>query len=249
MTEAQLRKKYIDCAKDYYGAVMGDRRHREIVDAYNSFTPHPRGHKLTYTDEWCAAFDSAIAVLCCMTDIIPVECSCGEQIKAWKNMGRWIEDDKHRPEIGELMYYDWQDEQDYARTDNAGAPDHVGIVVWVSGGNILVIEGNKGNSSVVGYREMNVNGRYIRGYGCPDYASKATPETCSATLPVLRRGSTGEPVKSLQTLLNLWCRYSLDIDGSFGPATDAALRDFQSRHELAADGDAGPATWAALIAP
>lgn len=247
MTEAQLRKKYIDCAKDYYGAVMGDRRHMEIVDAYNSFTPHPRGHKLTASDNWCAAFVSAISVLCCMTDIIPVECSCNEQIKLWQQLGRWEENDKHIPSIGDLLYYDWDDRADFAQIDNKGVVEHVGIVVWTSGSDILVLEGNKGTKTrVVGYREMNVNGRYIRGYGCPDFASKAMPETCSATLPVLIRGSKGEAVSSLQWLLNLYGA-ALAIDGSFGPATDAAVRDFQRGAGLDADGSVGPMTWAALI--
>lgn len=31
------------------GAVRGDAVHKSIVDAYNSYLPHPRGHKLTDT--------------------------------------------------------------------------------------------------------------------------------------------------------------------------------------------------------
>lgn len=48
----------------------------------------------------------------------------------------------------------------------------MGIVTEVSGGSITVIEGNM--SDAVGYRHLSVNGRYIRGYGVPNYASKAT---------------------------------------------------------------------------
>ena len=248
MTEAELRKKYIDCAKSYYGAARGDTRHKAIVDAYNSYLPHPRGWKLTYTDNWCAAFISAVAVLCCMTDIIPVECSCGEQIRMWQSMGRWIEDDKHRPMVGELLYYYWKDGKDYATTDQTGAPNHVGVVVWVSGDNFLVLEGNKGNSSVVGYREMTVNGRYIRGYASPDFASLERAETCAVALPVLARGSKGEAVKALQVLLNLGGE-ELDVDGSFGPATQAAVHRAQSRANIYISGIADRETWESLIAP
>lgn len=58
--------------------------------------------------------------------------------------------------------------------------------------------------------------------------------------PVLKRGSTGEHVKILQQLLGI------TIDGSFGPATEAAVKEFQKNNKLAVDGSVGPATWAEL---
>jgi len=64
--------------------------------------------------------------------------------------------------------YDWHDS---GKGDCTGAPEHVGIVTRVSGSSIRVIEGNKSNA--VGYRNIRVNGRYIRGYCLPDYAAKA----------------------------------------------------------------------------
>ena len=51
-------------------------------------------------------------------------------------------------------------------------PEHVGIVEAVNGNTITVIEGNMSNK--VGERALQVNGRYIRGYCLPDYASKAS---------------------------------------------------------------------------
>ena len=264
MTEQELRIRFIGRAKDFYGAAKGDARHKEIVEVYNSYLPHPRGYKLTNKDNWCAAFVSAIAIRCGMTDIIPVECSCGEQIKLWQKMGRWEENDKYRPRIGDLLYYDWQDSKNYANYDNKGAPEHVGIVVWCIGDDILVIEGNKGNASVVGYREMNINGRYIRGFGLPDFAAladeasekasdapAAAPKNgaavCLAELPVLAYGAKGEAVRALQALLNVRLSSVLAVDGSFGPATRAAVYEFQLDHGLDVDGSVGAETWGRLV--
>jgi peptidoglycan hydrolase-like protein with peptidoglycan-binding domain len=63
---------------------------------------------------------------------------------------------------------------------------------------------------------------------------------------VLRRGAKGEDVKRLQALLRSHGFPNLAVDGDFGPATEAAVRRFQSEHKLVVDGVAGPQTWAAL---
>lgn len=77
-----------------------------------------------------------------------------------------------------------------------------------------------------------------------------TPTTAvkvvSITLPILKRGSRGEAVRSLQTLLNAKGA-SLEADGSFGPATDKALREFQESRDLDIDGSCGVETWTALL--
>lgn len=61
-----------------------------------------------------------------------------------------------------------------------------------------------------------------------------------AALPVIRRGARNAAVKTLQGLLGL------TEDGIFGPATEAALVEFQASRELLADGICGAITWAAL---
>lgn len=62
----------------------------------------------------------------------------------------------------------------------------------------------------------------------------------------LRRGSTGNDVRELQNALKTLNFYIGEIDGSFGPATDRAVRAFQARYSLAVDGSAGPATYRKL---
>ncbi len=67
----------------------------------------------------------------------------------------------------------------------------------------------------------------------------------------LRRGSMGEDVRWLQTLLNTVSTVDLDmpvlaLDGVFGPATEANVRRYQRNYGLAADGIVGPLTWDSL---
>ena len=65
----------------------------------------------------------------------------------------------------------------------------------------------------------------------------------------VRRGSSGPAVREAQYLLarHQYLRAAA-IDGSFGPATDAAVRRFQHDHGLDADGNVGARTWEALLA-
>lgn len=60
------------------------------------------------------------------------------------------------------------------------------------------------------------------------------------------QGGLQGAVKELQTLLNQKGGYGLTVDGYFGPATDTAVRNWQSRHSLVVDGIVGPNTWASL---
>lgn len=66
--------------------------------------------------------------------------------------------------------------------------------------------------------------------------------------PTVRKGSKGQDVKDMQTMLyNLGYNLgSYGIDGDFGSATQAALKEFQRDHKLNQDGVCGPLTWDAL---
>jgi tetratricopeptide (TPR) repeat protein len=80
--------------------------------------------------------------------------------------------------------------------------------------------------------------------GAPDAAPAP-----AAPGPTLRRGSNGDEVVRLQSLLNHTDEVgeSLAVDGIFGGLTDKAVRQFQVAHPpLAVDGVVGPMTWGAL---
>jgi hypothetical protein len=79
------------------------------------------------------------------------------------------------------------------------------------------------------------------------YGSGGTGDTSTETsLPVLKQGSSGAAVKTLQYLLRSTGR-SVTVDGSFGPATYSAVRSFQSSRGYTVDGIVGNNTWHALL--
>jgi peptidoglycan hydrolase-like protein with peptidoglycan-binding domain len=77
-------------------------------------------------------------------------------------------------------------------------------------------------------------------------------QTWQAVIVTVRRGSRGEAVRALQEefqFRNLSGdpRRGVQIDGIFGPQTEAAVRGFQDATELTVDGIVGPLTWRALV--
>ena len=180
MTEKQLREKVVKIMQSWLGYNETSGSYKRIIDIYNSHKPLARGYAVRYTDEWCATAVSASFIQAGLTDIAPTECSCSRMIELYKAKGRWKEADSYVPKIGDVIMYDWQDN---GVGENTGAPDHVGIVAALNGTSLVIIEGNKGQA--VAYRAMTVNGKYIRGYCLPDYASKASAtEVKSASIKI-----------------------------------------------------------------
>ena len=169
MTESEIRNKVVQTARAYLGSKEADGSHRKIIDGYNAHKPLARGYLVKYTDAWCATFVSFVGIVCGLTDIMPTECGCGAMIDLYKAKGRWQENDAYRPQPADIIMYDWDDN---GVGDCTGYPEHVGIVKEVNGNTITVIEGNMNDA--VGERTLQVNGRFIRGYCLPDYASKAS---------------------------------------------------------------------------
>ena len=240
------RTKIVAQAREWIGLKESDGSFTKIIDIYNSHKPLARNYKMKLTDPWCACTVSALAIACKATDIIPVECSCGNLIELAKAKGIWVEADDHIPLPGDFMLYDWQDT---GKGDNTGWPDHIGIVETVVGDTITVIEGNYKNA--VGRRHIQVNGKCIRGYIVPKYEAETTKKegVCTVEIKVLKKGAKGEDVKAMQILL-IGYGYSCGsygADGSFGAGTDKALKAFQEAAGLDVDGTCGPKTWAKLL--
>lgn len=194
MNENDLRSQIVSIAQSYIGYRENNGSHKTIIDIYNSHKPLARGYRVQYTDAWCATFASAVAIQAGLTDIIPTECGCSAMIELFKKLGSWQENDAYVPGPGDYIFYDWQDT---GSGDNTGAPDHVGIVEKVSGQTITVIEGNYSDS--VKRRTIQVNGRYIRGYGVPNYGAKSTGATASTTSGSVTTASTPATASSSAT--------------------------------------------------
>lgn len=175
MTEKQIRAQVVATAEAWLGVRAGSAEHANILKLYNAQKPLPRGTRMKDVDPWCAAFVSTVSLQCGLRDIMPTEMSCHQMILLYRKLGRWIENDAYVPSPGDVIMYDWSDGKNYAKTDNTGTPNHVGIVTACDGKTISIIEGNN-ERYAVGVRLVEVNGRFIRGFGIPDYASKATEE-------------------------------------------------------------------------
>lgn len=170
-TESETRKKVIDTALKYLGAVQGSKKHKKIVDIFN--TVMPDGARLLLTSFWCAGYASAVEIEALgkadAKKICPLSFNCNTIINKAKKMGIWIEKDSYKPKKGDWILYDWEDT---GKGDNKGTPNHVGIVEKVKDNVITVIEGNK--SKKVAKRQILVDGRYIRGFVKIPYSKIAT---------------------------------------------------------------------------
>ena len=197
------RQKPVDFLKQYVGIKEGSTAHKAILAVFNNSGLCTR-YKMTVNDAWCATGVSAAFIATGLSGIFPcVECSCENMINLAKKAGIWVENDAYVPSTGDVVLYDWDDN---GVGDCTGWSDHVGIVVSVSGSTIRVIECNISDS--VGYRNLSVNGRYIRGFITPKFSSAASTPTSTVS------GSVDELAKRV-------------IAGEFGSgdARKAALGD------------------------
>ena len=153
----------LNIARSWLGYSESNGKHKTIIDLYNSHAPLARGYKVKYTDSWCDTFVSACAIKAGAVDIIGTECGCERHIDIFKQKGIWIEDGRTKPQVGDIILFNWDD----STQDNDGFADHIGFVEQQYGNTIVCIEGNMDNK--VGRRTINVGWGYIRGFARPKY--------------------------------------------------------------------------------
>lgn len=258
-------------AVKHLGIKEGSDGHKEILNVYNTHKPLARSYKVKETDSWCATFISYLSIKCDYTSIIPTECSCEKMIEKLKKINSFEENENRKPNVGDIIFYDWQDT---GVGDNKGFSDHVGIVEKVVGNDITVIEGNY--SDMVKRRVIEVNAKGIRGYGIPKYDKEPVTATVKPTatttvkpvyvpkaytgyFPTLpTRGyyklgdgyktlvtvTTKTNIKYIQKFLNWYLGTKLTVDGEYGEKTTSAVKTFQSKCKLTQDGKYGRNTLA-----
>lgn len=78
------------------------------------------------------------------------------------------------------------------------------------------------------------------------------PNTWPKLVVQVKRSSTGDAVRGVQEVIKFHDQSDgeappVQIDGIFGPRTDAFVRGFQTAVGTASDGIVGPITWRALV--
>ena len=192
-TAKDYRTKLVKTALKFIGAKEGGKKHKHIIDVFN--TVKPDGWAMTYSAPWCAAAVSSWAIEAFGADkakkYFPLSANCGTIITKAKKMGIWKEKDSYKPTAGDWILYDWQDS---GRGDDKGSPDHVGLIQKVGEKFFTVIEGNKNDA--VENRRVAINGKYVRGFVVPDYA-KMVPKPKKAD-PKKTEKKKAEPKKTVK---------------------------------------------------
>lgn len=152
-------------ARKYLGVAQYSAQHKAIIDTYNATKPLPVGYAVKYSDDWCDAFISFLAIKTKSTDIIGRECGVQRHIDIFKKLGIWNENGQGRPKPGDIITFNW----DFFGQNNDGWADHIGIVESVSDTQITTIEGN--TDRAVRRRTYQIGNGWIRGFARPKYQS------------------------------------------------------------------------------
>ena len=164
----------------------------------------------------------------------------------YKQKGQLVKQGNYKP--GDIVFFQF---------DNDAYADHVGIIEEVlKDGDIVTIEGNTSLTSDDNGGKVMRRGRtpnVIMAVAHPDYEKEEEVKTVKVALKVCKRGMKNYPeIKTIQRLLrSLGYKDNvgkiIEIDGSFGPATEAAVKKFQKDNKLQVDGKVGQKTWESLL--
>jgi len=133
--------------------------------------------------------------------------------------------------------------------------DHGHVGLYIGDGKVIEAKGTQ--AGVIENKTTDKKWTFWGELKGVDYGSTAAPvktddnqgfPTSTTWHPTLRKGSKGQDVIDLQTMLYKlgYDLGSYGIDGDFGRSTEQAVKSFQHDNKLTVDGVAGPMTWDAL---
>jgi hypothetical protein len=190
---------------------------------------------------WCSSFVSYCLAHSQNAAAGPRTAACEAGVKWFRSRKRFGKS----PKPGDLVYY------------GPGGKTHVELVSAVAPSTITTIGGNTGGS--LGGAYFNGDGVYektvarsspaIHGFGRPLYAVAAAPAPAPPT-PKRTRRKSGPPLTSIrgvreqqEAVNGLGYAPKLDVDGNWGPKTDAGVRWLQQNVGAApVDAEWGPTT-------
>lgn len=252
MTEIEAKEKLVDWCKSQVG-------YHEGYDGTNKYADGDWDTKLygfsALSVPWCDVFvDAAYISVFGFTEGTAMTyqqpsgyAACSLSADAYKRNGAFYQ----KPEVGDQIFFFY-----------GGAINHTGIVLEVHGDNIVCVEGNYSDS--VCRTQYKYNDKIIAGYGRPNWAVVAEPESVGTNEtfdnvddtqdgiihPDHRRtylhlqygdglaskGYAPSPsVRAWQALLQCW-GYILDADGEFGFDTENATKQWQQKaQEIGSD--------------
>ena len=218
---------------DWYLYKSGDRTWKHLVNGWDWCTQ-------LHDDCFLRVFgiDKARKMLC-----RPVYNNMGAVVKYQVNYMKAANRFGSTPKKGCSIYF-----------KNSAGPSHIGIVYDFDNKYVYTVEGNAGNHCwYVVKNKYSLKNERILGYGYPLYDSEPVPPTPGPggddmkfnELKELyyRKGNVfkGDAVEVVQSVVNT------NIDGSFGPKTDTAVKSFQKANGITVDGIVGPQTWEAIF--
>jgi len=239
LAEAEVGYKEKASNKDLYSKTgnAGTNNYTKYGKEMHDIQPK----NMDFPAAWCDAFVDWLMVQLCKYFGYGVdkakELLCGDfddytfnSVNYYKKANRWV---TKNPKRGYQIFF--------------GGSGHTGIVIAVDSSYVHTVEGNKGN--MVKICKYKLDDKSIIGYGRPKYEllSKAYNNSISSSSSykfktMLSLGSKGNKVRFLQ-----WILGGLEVDGSFGPKTEAKVKAYQTNKGLEVDGIVGPLTWKSLI--
>ena len=230
-TYSKYRDKVVASALSYVGLTGGVKTGDDLfINFYNKLC----GTSFSVSSTpWCAIFATYNLRVCNVpTWVCPSFAGCGTINDNFITPNGFNRDPKtYTPLPGDLVFFKW--------VNSTNRFDHVGLVEKVVGNTLYTIEGNtRGGYSECGVRHKSydTSSSVIVRYGAIPYESI---ETLVNPFPVptsASRGTKGSAAYWVQFELKMIQKLDIDIDGAFGPATESALKTFQTKNNLIADG-------------